>query len=93
MAPCSHEEADNRILHISHAAQHGHNQMLIPTVDTDVVILAVFAINNLPAGCELWLAFVTGKSFRYLAAHDIVASLGPEMSCAQPMFHVALMHY
>ena len=61
--------------------------MLIRTVDADVVVLAVFAINHLPAGCELWLAFGTGKSFRYLAAHQIATSLGPEMSCALPMFH------
>ncbi|KAK2184977.1 hypothetical protein NP493_242g03033 [Ridgeia piscesae] len=83
-----HEEAENRmLLHVSHVAQHGHRQMLIRTADTDVVVLAVFAINHLPAGCDLWLAFGTGKSFRYLAAHQIAASLGPEMSCALPMFH------
>ena len=88
LAPCSHEEADSRmLLHVSHAAQHGHHQMLIRTVDTDVVVLALFAISQLPAGCELWLSFGTGKSFRYLAAHQIAACLGPEMSCALPMFH------
>ncbi|KAK0151083.1 hypothetical protein N1851_007774 [Merluccius polli] len=80
LAPCSHEEADSHILlHVSHAAQHGHHQMLIRTFDTDVVVLAV--------GCELWLAFGTGKSFRYLADHQIAACPGPEMSCALPMFH------
>ncbi|KAK2182933.1 hypothetical protein NP493_332g03017 [Ridgeia piscesae] len=89
-APCSHEEPDSRILHISHAAMHGHHQMLIPTVDPDVVVLAMFAINHLPAGCELWIAFGTGKSFRYLAAYQIVASLGPEMSCALSMFHATM---
>ena len=61
--------------------------MIIRTVDTDVVVLAVFAINHLPAGCELWLAFGTGKSFRYLTANQIAASLTPDMSCALPMFH------
>jgi hypothetical protein len=46
LAPCSHEEADSRmILHVSHAAQHGHQQILIRTVDTDVVVLAVSAIS------------------------------------------------
>ena len=88
LPPGSHEEADSRmLLHVTHAAQHGHHQIHIFTVDTDVVVLAVFAINHLPAGCELWLAFGTGKSFRYLAAHQIAASLGPQMSCALPMFH------
>ena len=66
LAQCSHEEADSRmLLHISHPAQHDHHhQMLIRTVDTNAVVLAVFAINHLPAG---WLALGTGKSLRYLA--------------------------
>ena len=51
------------------------------------MVLALFAIHHLPAGCELWLAFGTGKSFRYLAAHQIAASLGSQMSCALSMFH------
>ena len=75
LAPSSHEEDDSRmLLHVPHAAQHDHHQMLICTADTDVVVLGVFAINRLSTGCELWLAFGTGKSFRYLAAHQIAAS-------------------
>ena len=86
-APCSHEEADSRmLLHVSHATQHGHYQMLIRTIVTDVVALAVFAVNRLPAGCELWLVMGTGKSFRYLAAHEIAACLRKEMSC-DLLFH------
>ena len=54
---------------------------------TPMLVLAVFSINHLPAGCELCLAYGTGKSFRYLAAHQIAANLRPEMSCALPMFH------
>ncbi|KAG7171270.1 hypothetical protein Hamer_G013722 [Homarus americanus] len=37
---------------------------------------------------ELWLAFGTGKSFRYLAAHEMAACLGQEKARALPMFHV-----
>jgi len=58
--------------------------MLIRTADIDVV---VFAINHMPVGCEFWLAFETGRSFRYLAAHQIAGSLGIDMSCDLPMFH------
>ena len=88
LAPCSHEEADSfMILHVSHAAQHGHNKINIRTVDTDVVVLAVSAMSKLPAGCELWLSFGTGKNFRYLAAHQMAACLGPQKSIALPMFH------
>ncbi len=35
----------------------------------------------------MWLVFGTGKNFRYLSAHQIAASLGPEKSIALPMFH------
>ena len=88
LSPCSPDGADSRmLLHVTHAAQLGHHHILIRTVDTDVVVLAVFAITYLPAGCELWLAFGTGKSVRYMAANQIAVSLGPEMSCALPIFH------
>lgn len=64
LAPCSHEEANSRmLLHAAHAAQHGHNWILIRTVDTDVVVLAVMVAQTLPAKYEVWLAFGTGKSF------------------------------
>lgn len=75
------------LLHVAHAAQFGHNRILIRTVDTDVVVLAVMVAQTLPAEDEVWLAFGTGKSFRYLAAHQIAACLGPEKSSALPMFH------
>ena len=61
--------------HVAHAVRNGH-QKIIQTVDTDVVVLAVAATQGLKAGDELWLAFSTGKSFRYLAAHKISAALG-----------------
>ena len=39
LAPCSHEEGDScMMLHVQHAAQHGHHQILVHTVDTDVVV-------------------------------------------------------
>ena len=36
---------------------------------------------------ELWVAFGTGKHFRYIPAHEIAAFLGPDKSQALPMFH------
>jgi len=42
LAPCNHEEAESDImLHAAHAAHSGHKKILIRTVDTDVVVLAV----------------------------------------------------
>ena len=42
LAPCNHEEADTRIfVHARHASLNGMKKILIRTVDTDVVILAI----------------------------------------------------
>jgi len=88
LAPCNHEEADSRmLLHAYHAAQHGHHAILIRTVDTDVVVLAVSLAQELQPEDKLWLAFGTGQSFRYLAAHEIADGLGREKARALPMFH------
>ena len=88
LSPCSHEEADTRmLLHAAHAARHNHCKILIRTVDTDVVVLAVSVAQRLQAEAELWLAFGTGKNFRYLAAHKLAHGLGPERAQALPMFH------
>ena len=88
LAPCSHEEADSRmLLHVAHAAHHNHNKTLIRTVDTDVVVLAVSVVQCLEPETELWLAFGTGISFRYLAAHTIAHGLGANKARALPMFH------
>ena len=60
---------------------------MIKTVDTDVVVVAVAVAQDLQPEDELWLAFGTGKGFRYLAANAIAAGLGPEKSQALPVFH------
>ena len=45
---CNHEEADTRmILHAAHAAVHEHNKIVLRTVDTDVLVLAVANIQHL----------------------------------------------
>ena len=76
LAPCNQEEADTRMmLYVAHAAQQGHHQIQVRTVDTDVVVLAVMVVQKLPAGDELWVAFGTGKNYRYIAAHEIAPPL------------------
>ena len=77
LASCSHEEADTRILlHVRDAVKQGYTKVLFRTVDTDVVILAVTAAGHLDID-ELWVAFATGKNFRFLAAHEMAMALGP----------------
>jgi len=42
LAPCSHEKADSMIfVHVKDMAQQGHTKVMIRTVDTDVVVIAV----------------------------------------------------
>ena len=67
--PCVHEEADTRmLLHVAHVARDGHSKILIWTVDTDVVAIAVRIFQLLEALQQLWwIASGTRKSFRYLA--------------------------
>ena len=67
------------ILHVADAIHEGYMKILLRTVDTDVVVLAVAAAAKLStiSDLELWVAFGTGKRFRYI--HEIAACLGPEM--------------
>ena len=87
LTPRAHEEADTRtILHLEDAVTEGFNKISIRTVDTDVVVLAVAAAQ--PNGnTEIWIAFGTGKSFRFFAAHEMARVLGPDRCTALPMFH------
>ncbi len=67
LAPCTHEEADIRMLfHAYDAAKQGYTKASIRIVDTGVVVLAVAAAERLSI-VELWVAFGTGKSFLFLA--------------------------
>ena len=60
LAPCTQEEADTRIfLHVSDAANHGYSKVMIRTVDSDVLVLAIAAVNEILID-ELWVAFATG---------------------------------
>ncbi len=89
LAPCNHEEADTRmILHLADAVDKGFQKILLRTVDSDVVVLCVAVVAKISVR-ELWIAFGTGKHFRYIAAHEIAASLGPNKSQALPMFHAS----
>ena len=87
LAPCDHEEADTRmILHMADAVEKYFRKILLRTVNTNVVVLAVAAAVKLDMQ-ELWVAFGTAKKFRYIPVHDISQSLGPDKSQALPMFH------
>lgn len=87
LEPCSHEEADTRlILHAYNAAKAGYKIIAIRTVDTDVLVIAISVWQKMPCD-QLWIAFGTGKHFRYIAVHEIANNLGPLKSKALPAFH------
>ena len=87
LAPCSHEEADSRMMiHVLDASLYGHRRIKIRSNDTDVVVLAISIVPTLALD-ELWISFDCSKKVRNLPAHVIATSLGREKAAVLPMFH------
>ena len=85
LTPCTHEEADTRmLLHVEHAVKQGYMKASILTIDTDIVVLEVAAAECLKI-VEQWVPF--RKSFRFLAAPEIAPALGPDKCQWLPSFH------
>lgn len=64
LTPCSHEEADTRLLlHVSDAVKKGCKKVTIRTVDTDVVVLAVAMFSKIKPE-EMWIALGSGANLR-----------------------------
>ena len=69
---CSHEEANTEMrLHVKDAMNCGLMSVMIRSVDTDVVVLAVAHLQGLPNIEQLWIAFGTSNDFTYIPIHDI----------------------
>ena len=69
LSPCTHEEADARIfVHCLDSVREGNKRPLICKVDTDVVVIAISVFRWLSAS-EIWIAFGSGKAFRYIEVH------------------------
>ena len=87
LLPCNHEEADTRmLLHAAHASRQGHSKIMIRTVDTDVVVLAIANFYKISVS-ELWIAFGTGKQLRYIPVHTIAHIMMPLALEGLPFFH------
>ena len=87
LAPCLHEEADTRMfVHAADAASRRHKKMIVRTVDTDVVVLAVSVFEQLGID-ELWLDFGVGKHRKYIASHLVAQAIGRRKSKCLPFFH------
>ena len=87
LSPCSHEEADTRMMvHVADAVEKGQTSIMIRTVDTDVVVLTVAAVHTLGIK-ELWVSFGTGKNHKILPTHRYISALDSVRSRSLPIFH------
>ena len=91
MPECNHEETDTRMLiHLQDALENGATTCLIRTVDTDVIVMIVGKLHYLRGQhpvADVWIAFGTGRNFRYLHINAIYNALGREKAIALPIFH------
>ena len=87
ITPSDHEEADSRIyLHCLHASNIGLKNIMIVTVDSDVVVLAVHLFVKLNLE-YLWVKFGVGKHIKFIAVHEIVSALTPQYCSGILFFH------
>ena len=64
MKSCNHEEADTRLLlHVIDACNNQWKKITIVTVDTDVVVIALYHYFSLDVD-ELWIELGAGKDKR-----------------------------
>ena len=91
MANCNHEEADTRIvIHVYDALERGAKKVMVRTVDTNVVVILIGQFYNIVgqySEAEIWVAFGTGKQFRYYSINHVCANLGIDRSLCLPPFH------
>ena len=65
------------MLDLKDIVMEGNSRVSIHTVDTDVVALAIEAVECLGI-TELWAAFGVGESFCFIATHEISQCTGPQ---------------
>ena len=77
LAPCSHEEADSRMMvHVADTAKQ-YNTVTIHTVDSDVVVLCMYVFaQSATTLTSLWVAFSTPN--HNLMNYIIHASMYPQ---------------
>ena len=86
LVPALKRKLTQKLLHVSDSVMHGYHKVMIRTVDSDVLVLAVLAVQQLNID-ELWIAFSSGKYFMYLPAYEMAHALGPQKCIALPFVH------
>ena len=91
MSPYCHEEADSRIcIHVQDALQKGARNILVSTVDTDVIVVLVsiyFHFCDVFHDVNICVGFGYGKHFRHYSINKICHDLGKEIPISLPFFH------
>ena len=89
------------LIHLQDVLENGANTCLVRRVDTDVIVIIVEKVHYLheqhPAA-DVWIAFGTGRNFRYLHINAICNALGRETAIALPIFTqllavIQLLHF
>ena len=87
LVPCTIEKADERIfLHAKNVAQ-SNSKILVKTVDSDVVVIAISLCHHICNLHELWVEFGKGKDLKYIPVHRIASNLGVMSASILPVFH------
>lgn len=87
LALYSHEEAYTMLMiHAADLVYDWLKEILIRTVDTDVVVIVVGCFQMLQTN-SIWITIAAGKHFRYIPVHGIVNSLGPLKSRLLSLLH------
>ena len=85
---CTHEESDTRMsVHATDGAEHGKNNILLRTVDTDVVVIGISMAQTLVvtvSGSHSVLP-PANHTFRYIDATAMAQALG-DAKCGLPAF-------
>ena len=91
MPPCSHEEADSRmIVHILDALEEGNNVFMVRTVDTNVVAVCMgrfYSIFEIFPDFNLWIKFGSGKNLQTFHINRLCEHFGKSVSKGLPLFH------
>ena len=87
LMPCNIEEEDERMfVHVQHAAELCPH-VLIKTVDSDVVVIALGAFHRIRSLQEPWIEVGVRKHLRYIPIHEMAMSLGPQSAIAFLFYH------
>ena len=57
-------------LHVKDMARNGHKKVIVRTVDTDVLVIAISLFNQFRVE-ELWIDFGSGKHRKYFAIQQL----------------------